>query len=216
MNSNFQRNVILSLVVLFILLIGFVGISTINARKIELATTSLVDQKLPGLIAASQLKHHFQAQTIQLYELYATNDHTVYKDNYAKNKAAVLVEAANLQSLAEYNSSAVSIEKLSLKQDVIADKFVGIMANQNVDWDAARAALQQFSDGTHVIEVSLDKLATNVTAQTKQQAETSKNHLAQLFKVGILFAGLLFLGLSGMIYVVRTQKAEKQSHFLSN
>jgi hypothetical protein len=215
MNSNFKRNVLLSYVVLFFLLIGFVSISTINASKIESATTSLVSQKLPGLIAASQLKHNFQAQTIQLYELYATNNHDAYKDHYAKNKAAILVDAANLQSLAEYNTSAVSIEKLSLQQDVIADKFVGIMASETVDWDSARAALQEFSNGTYAIEASLDKLVTNVTEQTKQQAETSKSNLSQLFKIGIVFVGLLLIGLSVMLYVVRAQKNAQQGHFLS-
>ena len=117
MSDNFKRNVLLGYVVLFVLLIGFVAVSTVNARKIEVATSSLVNQKLPGLIAASQLKHDFQAQTIQLYELYATNDHAAYKDNYAKNKTAILTNAASLQSLAEYNSSAISIKKLSLQQD---------------------------------------------------------------------------------------------------
>lgn len=208
MDSNFKRNVLLSYVVLFFLLIGFVVVSTINASKIEAATSSLVNQKLPGLIAASQLKHNFQAQTIQLYELYATNDQAAYKDNYAKNKAAILLNAANLQSLAEFNPSAVSIEALSQNQDAIASKFVGIMASTSVDWDAARAELLAFSKGTTAIDSSLDALVSNVTTQTKQQAETGKLHLAQLFKIGVVFIGLLFLGLSIMLYVVRTQNKQ--------
>lgn len=215
MNDNFKRNVLLGYVVLFILLIGFVAVSTVNASKIEIATTSLVNQKLPGLIAASQLKHDFQAQTIQLYELYATNDHNAYQTHYAKNKAAILIDAANLQSLAEYNSSAISIEKLSQQQDAIAAKFVNIMASSEVDWDAARAALLAFSNGTSAIDTSLDTLVSSVSAQTQQQAETSKKHLSQLFTIGIIFVGLLFLGLSIMLYVVRTQKIAQQGHFLS-
>ena len=215
MNSNFKRNVLLSYVVLFFLLIGFVAVSTINASKIEKATTGLVNQKLPGLIAASQLKHDFQAQTIQLYELYATNDHAIYKDNYAKNKAAILTNAANLQSLAEYNSSAANIEKLSLQQDATASKFVAIMANPSVDWDAARAELLVFSKGTTAIDSSLDALVNDVTVQTKQQADISKKHLSQLFIIGMVFVGLLFLGLSIMLYMVRTQKNALQGHFLS-
>jgi hypothetical protein len=215
MNDKFKRNVLLSYVVLFFLLIGFVAVSTINASKIESATTGLVSQKLPGLIAASQLKHDFQAQTIQLYELYATNDLTAYKDNYAKNKAAILTNAASLQSLAEYNSSATSIEKLSQQQDAIAAKFVDIMANPSVDWDAARAELSAFSNGTTAIDSGLDSMINKVTLQTKQQADTSKKHLSQLFTVGMVFVGLLFLGLSIMLYVVRTQKNAQQGHFLS-
>ena len=215
MNDNFKRNVLMGYVVLFVLLIGFVAVSTVNASKIEVATSSLVNQKLPGLIAASQLKHDFQAQTIQLYELYATNDHTAYQTHYAKNKAAILIDAANLQSLAEYNRSAISIEKLSLQQDAIATGFVNIMASPEIDWDAARAALLTFSNGTNAIDKSLDTLVTSVTAQTQQQAETSKKHLAQLFTIGIIFVGLLFLGLSIMLYIVRTQKIAQQGHFLS-
>jgi hypothetical protein len=215
MNDKFKRNVLLSYVVLFFLLISFVAVSTINASKIETATTGLVNQKLPGLIAASQLKHDFQAQTIQLYELYATNDLTAYKDNYAKNKAAILTNAASLQSLAEYNSSATSIEKLSQQQDAIAAKFVDIMANPSVDWDAARAELLAFSNGTTAIDSGLDSMINKVTLQTKQQADTSKKHLSQLFTVGMVFVGLLFLGLSIMLYVVRTQKNAQQGHFLS-
>jgi hypothetical protein len=216
MNSNFKRNVLLGYVLLFVLLIGFVAVSTVNANKIEATTASLVNQKLPGLIAASQLKHDFQAQTIQLYELYATNDQATYKDAYAKNKAAILIDAANLQSLAEYNSSATSIEKLSLQQDAIAEKFVAIMTNETVDWDDARGALLAFSNGTSAIETSLDTLVASVTTQIQQQAETSKNHLTQLFKIGIVFVSLLFLGLSAMLYMVRSQKIAQQGHFLSH
>jgi hypothetical protein len=215
MNDNFKRNVLLSYVVLFFLLIGFVAVSTINASKIEAATTGLVNQKLPGLIAASQLKHDFQAQTIELYELYATNDHTAYKDNYAKNKAAILSNAASLQSLAEYNSSATSIEKLSQQQDAIAARFVDIMASPSVDWDAARAELSAFSNGTTAIDSNLDALVSSVTEQTKQQAETSKQKLKQLFTIGIVFVGLLLLGLTIMLYMVRKQKNAQQGHFLS-
>ena len=214
--NNFKRNVLLGYVVLFFLLVAFVVVSTINASKIESATTNLVKQKLPGLVAASQLKHNFQAQTIQLYELYATNDQAAYKDNYAKIKAAIIIDAANLQSLAEYNKNAVSIENLSLQQDALADKFVTIMANPSVDWDAARAALQAFSNGTQAIETNLDNLVANVTTQTQKQAETSKHHLEQLFKIGVVFAGLLFLGLSVMLYIVRNQKLAQQGHFLSH
>ena len=121
-----------------------------------------------------------------------------------------------MQSLAEYNKNAVSIENLSLQQDAIADKFVAIMANADVDWDAARAELLTFSNGTHAIETNLDSLVANVTTQTQKQAATSKHHLEQLFKIGVVFAGLLFLGLSVMLYIVRTQKLAQQGHFLSH
>lgn len=215
MNNHFKRNILLGYVVLFVLLIGFVVVSTINASKIERATNDLVNQKLPGLIAASQLKQNFLAQTIQLYELYATNDQDAYKKNYAANKVAILVNTANLQSLAAYNTSAVSIENLSQNQDAISNKFVGIMASQSVDWDAARVELQAFSNGTEAIQTNLDIMVEKVTTQTKQQAETGKTHLAQLFKIGVVFIGLLFLGLSVMLYVVRTQKVQ-QGHFLSH
>lgn len=216
MNNNFKRNILLSYVVLFFLLIAFVAVSTVNASKIEAATTSLVNQKLPGFIAASQLKHNFQAQTIALYELYATNDHAAYKENYVKNKAAILVDGASLQSLADLNNSAISIEKLSQSQDKIADKFVTIMANPTVDWDAARTELLAFSKGTTAIDSGLDALVSSVTKQTQQQAETSKQHLKQLFTIGIAFVGLLFLGLSVMLYMVRTQKNAQQGHYLSH
>ena len=89
------------------------------------------------------------------------------------------------------------------------------MASASVDWDAARAALLMFSNGTSAIDNILDALVTSVTAQTQQQAETSKQHLNQLFNIGIVFMGLLFLGLSIMLYVVRAQKNVQQGHFLS-
>ena len=215
MTNHFKRNVVVGYVVLFFLLIIFVAVSTINATKIEAATTALVNQKLPGLIAASQLKHNFQAQTIELYELYATNDQVTYRDNYAKNKSSILTNAGSLQLLAGLNSSATTIEKMSQNQDDIASKFVGIMASEPVDWDAARAQLQLFSQGTVAIDSSLDALVTSITKQTQQQAETSKQHLKQLFTIGIVFVGLLFLGLTVMLLIARKQKNVQQGHFLS-
>lgn len=203
MKTQLDFKLLISYICVFILLISLLIFGYASSNKIERTVTNLANQKIPTLITASNLKKAFQTQTIQLYELYATNNHEAYKKYDAKNKAALLLDIANLKNSPEHSNLAASVDQLSEHQDVVANKFVGIMAQQEVDWDGARNTLAEFSQGANLIEVKLDDLVGNITSQTQSQAETSEKELSQLLNISLLLTALLLAGLIYIFYLSR-------------
>ena len=208
MEKTKLRNWLIGLFVLFLLLISFVAFSVTNGKKVTITTNHLAIETIPGLIAASNLKRAFQSHTIQLYELYATNDQENYKKYYAKNKADILIDSANLQVLPQFKGFTADIDKLSQQQEEVALSFVKVMQQPDIDWDAAREILAKFSAGTDQIEDNLDTLIGKVSKQSQDEAETTKALLAQLGNIGIIFVALLLLSLIAMLWLMRTQNKQ--------
>jgi hypothetical protein len=200
MQFKFTQSLLTGYVVGLVLLLIFVAIAYTNGKKIDNTIVNLANEEIPGLIAASNLKRDFQAQTLKLYELYATNDEVAYKNQYIKIKAAILIDASNLQSVAEHTDFVANLDKKILQQEEKANQFVEIMRQSEVDWDAARSALSEFSAGANNIEAELDNLITQVTAKTQDQVATTKALSTQLTYIGLLFIGSLIVGLLALIY----------------
>ena len=200
MQFKFTQSLLAGYIVGLVLLLIFVAISYSNGKKINNTIVNLANKEIPGLIAASNLKRDFQAQTLKLYELYATNDEVSYKNQYIKIKAAILIDASNLQSVAPDSDFVAHLDKKILQQEEKANRFVEIMRQQEVDWDAARSALSDFSASTNNIEIELDQLVTQVAAKTQDQVATSKALSTQLSYIGLLFIGSLIVGLLALIY----------------
>lgn len=200
MQLKFTQSLLTGYVVGLVLLLIFVAITYDNGKKIDSTIANLANEEIPGLIAASNLKRDFQAQTLQLYELYATNDEVAYKKQYIKIKAAILIDASNLQSVAEHTNFVANLDKKILQQEEKANRFVEIMRQPDVDWNGARSALSDFSADANNIEIELDQLITQVTAKTQDQVATSKALSEQLTNIGLLFVGSLVFGLLALIY----------------
>lgn len=188
---------------LFILLVVLLVFGYMSSRTIENTISNLVGTKVPSLIYSSNLKQKFQTQTIQLYELYATNDEAKFEDDYAKNKAAILVETENLRQEPKYEEFAALIEALSDKQDLLANDFVTTMAQSNVDWDAARENLARFSESSVKIERQLDEMILKISNEAEVQAKNSKQALTKQFNYGIILAGLVLACLLFNIFSTR-------------
>lgn len=200
MQFKFTQSLLAGYVVGLVLLLIFVAITYNNGKKIDDTIVNLANKEIPGLIAASNLKRDFQAQTLKLYELYATNDEVAYKNQYIKIKSAILIDASNLQSVAQRTDFVTQLDKKILQQEEKANQFVEIMRQPQVDWDAARSALSDFSAGANNIETELDQLITEVTANTQEQVATSKALSTQLTYIGLLFVGSLIIGLLALVY----------------
>ena len=200
MQFKFTQSLLTGYVVGLVLLLIFVAITYTNGKKIDNTIANLANEEIPGLIAASNLKRDFQAQTLQLYKLYATNDEAAYKKRYIEIKAAILIDASNLQSVVEHTNFIANLDQKILQQEEKANRFVEIMRQPEVDWDGARNALFDFSAGANNIEIELDQLVTQVTAKTQDQVATSKALSAQLTNIGLLFIGSLVVGLLALIY----------------
>ncbi len=201
MPFKFTQNLLTGYIVGLAVLSLFVAISYSNGKKVEQTIVNLANEEIPGLIAASNLKRDFQAQTLQLYKLYATNDEEAYKKQHIKIKADILIDSTNLQALVQNTNFVADLDQKILQQEGKSDKFVEIMRQPDVDWDGARSALAEFSAGANKIELELDQLVTQVTAKTQRQVSSSKAQSAQLTNIGLIFIAALVLGLIGLIYL---------------
>lgn len=186
---------ILGLVLLLIL----VTITYFHGKKIDHTISNLANEKMPELIAASNLKRDFQAQTIQLYELYATNDENNYQREYIKIKSSTLINASNLKSFATSNQFVANLDQNIATQEEKANRFLEIMRQPEVDWDAARDALSEFSANANKIERELDSLVEQVTSNTQKQVDASKALSAELTYIGVIFVSLLLFSVIALI-----------------
>ncbi len=200
MNFNVTQKILVGYVVGFILLMVFAAITLFNGKKIEATTVALSQEKIPGLIAVASLKSSVQAQSNQLYELYATNDQTIFTKQHQATILAMQQEVAKLQSLAEYKLYEADLAKMGAKQAALTDQFVQIMRQPEVDWDAAREALSAFSKSANHMGATLDDLVKNVSDQTLASASASQRLTEQLIKLALSLTGLTFLGVLAAAY----------------
>jgi hypothetical protein len=201
MQFKFTQNLFTGYFIGLAVLSLFIAISYNHGKKIDETIVNLANKEIPSLIAASNLKRDFQAQTLQLYELYATNDESAYKTQYIKIKGDILINSTLLQSLVIKTDFVANLDQKILQQETKANQFVEIMQQTEVDWDGARSALAEFSAGANKIEADLDQLVTQITDKTQQQVYSSKTQSAQLTNIGFIFIAALVLGLIALIYI---------------
>jgi methyl-accepting chemotaxis protein len=207
MNLNVTQKILAGYVAGFILLTAFAALTLFNGKKIEATTVALSQEKIPGLIAAASLKSNVQAQSNQLYELYATNDQATFSKQHQASIVAMKVEVSKLQSLAEYKLYEADLVKMGAKQAELSDQFVQIMRAPEVNWDAAREALAAFSKSANAMSVSLDGLVKTVSDQTLASASASNRLTEQLINLALVLAGLTFLGVIAAAYYSHRQVA---------
>ena len=174
MKLNVTQKILFGYIVGFILLLAFAALTYFNGKKIEATTLALAQEKIPGLIAVSSLKSHVQTQTNQLYELYATNDQAMFAQHHQNSMVAMQQDIAKLRGLAEFQTHDAALAAISVKQEAFTNQFVEIMRQPEVNWDAARSALSDFSKSAKAMDAELDVLVTTVSNQTLTRAKSSQ------------------------------------------
>jgi hypothetical protein len=200
MQFKFTKSLLAGYIIGLVLLLILVTITYFHGKKIDKTIVNLANREIPSLIAASNLKRDFQAQTLELYELYATNDEEAYKTEYVKIKSSTLINASNLKALLDGDGFVASLDKSILLQEEKANRFVFIMRQPEVDWDSARESLADFSASANKIEHELDMLVVKVTTNTQKQVFASKSLSAELTYIGVLFICLLVICLIALIH----------------
>ena len=207
MKLNVTQKILFGYVVGFVLLMAFAALTLFNGKKIEATTIALSQEKIPGLIAVASLKSSVQAQSNQLYELYATNDIAVFNQQKQLTIANMQQQISKLAALAEYKHYQTSLAELGAKQSALSEKFVQIMRAPEVDWDGARTALAAFSNSASETSAELDNLVTKVSTNTLNSAKVSQQLTEQLINLALVLAGLIFLGVIAMAYYSHRQVA---------
>ncbi len=207
MKLNVTQKILFGYVVGFVLLMAFAALTLFNGKKIEATTIALSQEKIPGLIAAASLKSSVQAQSNQLYELYATNDIAVFNQQKQLTVANMQQQIGKLTALAEYKPYQVSLADLGVKQAALTDNFVKIMRAPEVDWDGARTALAAFSTSADEMGTELDSMVNKVATNTLTSAKVSQKLTEQLINLALVLAGIIFLGVIAMAYYSHRQVA---------
>lgn len=207
MKLNVTQKILFGYVVGFVLLMAFAALTLFNGKKIEATTIALSQEKIPGLIAVASLKGNVQAQTNQLYELYATNDLTKFSRQRTASITNMQQEVTKLRALSEYKPYEETLANLGAKQGALTDKFVDIMRAPEVNWDAAREALAAFSNSASEMGTQLDGLVKTVSNQTLARAEVSQQLTEQLVTLAVVLASIIFLGVIAMAYYSHRQVA---------
>jgi methyl-accepting chemotaxis protein len=207
MNLNVTQKILVGYVVGFILLLAFATLTLFNGKKIEATTIALSKEKIPSLIAASSLKGNLQMQINQLYALYATNDHEAFQASHQHTMLTMQQYVTQLRTLEEYKSFDAALAVMSAKQTELANNFVQIMKQPEVDWDGARAALSAFSQSANEMDVALDKLVKTVSDETLTGALDSQQLTEQLINVVWVLTAFVFLGVLAMAFYSHRQVA---------
>lgn len=207
MKLNVTQKILSGYVAGFILLLAFIALTLLNGKKIEDATITLSQEKIPGLIEVSSLRSDLQTQTIQLYELYATNDLALFEKNHHDSMQAMQQDVAKLGALAEFRTFESPLAVMTAKQTELTSQFVKIMRQADIDWDEARSTLSAFSESAKQTSSQLDQLVKTVSEQTLARADASQRLTEQLINVGLGVAFLTFLGVLGMAYYSNRQVA---------
>lgn len=207
MKLNVTQKILFGYIVGFVLLMAFAALTLFNGKKIEATTIALSQEKIPGLIAAASLKSSVQAQSNQLYELYATNDIAVFNQQKQLTVANMQQQIGKLTALAEYKPYQVSLADLGVKQAALTDNFVKIMRAPEVDWDGARTALAAFSKSADEMGTELDSMVNKVATNTLSSAKVSQKLTEQLINLALVLAGIIFLGVIAVAYYSHRQVA---------
>jgi len=212
MKFNVTQKILAGYLAGFVLLATFAGLTLFNGKRIEAATITLSQEKIPSLIAVAALKNGLQVQTNHLYELYATNDQALFAGRHQKDMNTEQTYLTSLQNLPEFRNYQSSLAVLGSKRVALSDQFVQVMRQPEVDWDGARAVLSNFSKGAMLEGNELDKLVQAVQNETLARATASQKLTEQLMNGGLILTVGVFLGLLAMIYfsnhqVVRPLKA---------
>lgn len=200
----------------FILLAAFAGLTLFNGKRIAATTIALSQEKIPGLIAVSALKNGLQMQTNHLYELYATNDQALFSSRHQQDMDAAKIRLGALQRLPEFKKYQSTLAYMSSRQADLSDKFVQIMRQPEVEWDAARTVLSDFGKAADAESIQLDQLVQSVSDETLARATASKKLTEQLMNGALILTAIVFFGFLGMVYfsnrqIVRPLKAVSAS-----
>lgn len=202
MNFKVTTKILFGYVVAFILFLAFAILTFTNGRRIELTTLDLSQNKLPSLVVISEIKSGLQQQRNHLYELYATNDHVIFNNKNTPNLASINENLKKLDHLSIYKGNSKDLELMLKKQTLIANDFVQVMSQSEVNWDNARSALSEHSKETSNTDNYLNSLVQEVSKQTLTTANQSVSLITQLKNSALVLILVEFLIIIAMLYFV--------------
>lgn len=162
-----------------------------------LETTRLVaQQRLPGLIAVTNLNTTIEQRQNILYEYYATTDHARFAERIAANDALIQKQLASVRQMREFSAMDETWNRQSQSMQEAQTKFSEILQSASVDWDGARDVLSQYREAAHGLTGELSRFVSETEGSTLFKAATATSNVKSLMIIGLV-AGLVTLAVLG-------------------
>lgn len=195
MDNKSSHRGIFGYVIVFIAFLLFAGLTFFNGQRINSVTQTLVEKKLPGLVAIADLKNNIQSQQITLYQLYATADTEQFQKTYKQESLITMGLLDTVNMLPQYQEYESQIAELLANQSQYATTFVDEMNQPSIHWDNARKALANFNMAVSDTSDKLNILSIEAQQATLDQAALSQDLIDQLIKASFIIASLILIGI---------------------
>lgn len=162
-----------------------------DSRALYLATVPLVEEALPVLGSLSALRASVMAQEPILYEYYATVDSARFRLRWQANRQAIADYGMKVRRDFPQHPRLTAIDTHDAHVRRLAADLDSTMSTKPVDWDQARALLEEIS--RHALEINrhLDNLAEDVHARAEGRGVTARasvdaiNRSALVYDIGV-------------------------------
>ncbi len=192
-----DRGLTLRIVVIYALVLalgtGFTWRIYQDSRALYLATVPLVEEGLPVLESLSALRASVVAQEPILYEYYATADAARFRLRWQANRQAIAEHGMQVRRHFPQHPRLASIDAHDARIGRLASELDHTLKTKPVDWDQARALLEEISRHALEINLHLDNLAEDVHARTEGRGATARASVDAINRAALFYGIGVFL-----------------------
>lgn len=164
-----------------------------DSRALYAGTVPLVEEGLPVLASLSALRASVVAQEPLLYEYYATTDAARFHLRWRANNQAIADYGARVRRDFPHHPRLAAITAHQTRIGLLAVDLDHTLARKPVDWDQARALLEEISRHALEINTHLDTLAEDVHARVALRADTARAAVSAINRAALFYGGGVFL-----------------------
>ncbi|MCP5278425.1 MAG: bifunctional diguanylate cyclase/phosphodiesterase [Thiobacillus sp.] len=175
-----------------------------DSRDLYSATVPLVEEGLPVLGSLSALRASVVAQEPILYEYYATADSARFRLRWQANRQAIADHGAKVRRDFPQHPRLASIDAHDARIGQLASELDITLGTKPVDWDQARALLEEISRHALEINIHLDNLAEDVHTRVEHRAATARVSVAAINRSALFYGiGVFLLALTAGYFLNR-------------
>lgn len=175
-----------------------------DSRALYAATVPLAEQDLPVLGSLSALRASVVAQEPILYEYYATADSARFHLRWQVNRQAIADHGVKVRRDFPQHPRLASIDAHSAHIGLLAAELDRTLGTKHVDWDQARALLEEISRHAQEINIHLDNLAEDVHARVEGRAAMARASVDAIYRAALFYGiGVFLLALTAGYFLNR-------------
>ena len=164
-----------------------------DSRALYGETMSLVEQGLPALGSLSAMRASVVAQEPILYEYYATTDATRFRMRWQANRQIISDHEKKVRRDFPDHPRLAVIDVHDARIGVLASDLDRTLSGKPVDWDQARAQLEEISRHALAINANLDTLAEDVQARVDRRGGAAQAQVSAIQWTVLFYSGAMFL-----------------------